>query len=60
MYHLLSQSVTRIFSTECIYRFCMISEEPKIISLNSINLLIFIMETLRVRFQVRTDFLNII
>jgi hypothetical protein len=47
-----------ILSTECINEFHMILRIPAIISLNSINQLVFVKEAHCVFFAVRAEFLN--
>jgi hypothetical protein len=57
MYHLFSLSLTVNFAPRCLLR---VSEQTAIISLNSINQLIFIIVKCGVLFEVRTGFLNIV
>jgi hypothetical protein len=57
MYHLLQQSVTVNFICTYFIRF---SLKARIISLNSVNQLIFVMVKCGVLFEVRTGFLNVI
>jgi hypothetical protein len=57
MFHLLQQSITPQFVFMC---FIWFSLQTAIISLNSVNQLIFVMVKSCVFFAVRTEFLNII
>jgi hypothetical protein len=56
MYHLLYQSVTVHLVFMCLVRFSVLTE---IISLKSINQLIYVMVMWGVLYEVRTEFLNI-
>jgi hypothetical protein len=59
--HIMLYFVFMGFAVLCIYGFCMVLTVKKtIISLNSINQLIFVMVKYGVLFEVRTEFLNII
>ena len=60
MYHTFNIQQFYVLPTQCIYVFCLDLRKTAIISLYSINWLIFITETKRVYCAVRTEYLNAI